>query len=204
VIEMAEENYKSSTGVEEFYYALIEETGAEITTSEPSRVKFIQNITVEMPQEAVRAYGDNTTAEIAVSNGNITVNGAFHTLPHTVKEKLLGLTSDTNGLIAHGSSDNPPYVACVFAKTYEDGSKEWVGLTKGMFMRPNISAQSKQESTEFSAEEISGAFMDREVAGFDDEKSVVFARDVKSETTQRDFLFQAIFGQDHPDVVEGV
>ncbi|CDQ17943.1 major tail protein [Halobacillus karajensis] len=195
---MPQENFKASTGVERFYYAPLDETETAITTSDPERVKFLQNVTVEMPQEAVRAYGDNTTAEIAVSNGNITVNGAFHTLPYFVKEVLLGLEKDENGLVAHGSSDNPPYVACVFAKTFEDGSTEWVGLTKGMFMRPNISGQTKQDSTQFSSEEISGAFMDREVNGFDDEKSVVFGRDAKGETTQRDALFQAVFGRPYP------
>ncbi|SEH78457.1 phage major tail protein, phi13 family [Halobacillus karajensis] len=195
---MAEKDYKASTGVEEFYYAPLDETGTSIVKADPSRVKFLQNLTVEMPQEAVRAWGDNQVAEIAVSSGNISVTSAFHKVPSEDKKVLFGLEESTNGLLAHGSSDNPPYVAVVFAKTYEDGSKEWVGLTKGMFMRPNKSGSTKQETTEFSSEEITAAFMDREVNGFDDEKSVVFAKEVKGETTKRDALFQAVFGKSYP------
>ena len=192
-----EKHYKSSTGVEEFYYSPLDESGTGITTKEPEEIDFAQTINIEMPQEAVRAYGDNKTAEIALSSGNITVTSTFHKLPAEDKQVLLGLEV-ANGLTGIGSTDNPPYVACVFAKTHEDGSKEWVGLTKGLFMRPNINGQTKGESTSFSSEEISAQFMDRAVDGFTEEKSVVFARDKKGETTNRDALFQAVFGKPHP------
>lgn len=193
---MAEKSYKASTGVDEFYYAVL---NGDAAAGSPERIKFLQNITVEMPQEAVRAYGDNSTAEIAVSSGNITVSSQFHTLPVEDKAVLFGLEQDqAGGLTAIGGNDNPPYVACVFAKTYNDGSKEWVGLTKGMFMRPNISGQTKEENLEFSNEEVSAEFMDRQVNGFNEEKSVVFGRDAANETANRDSLFQAIFGQSYP------
>lgn len=195
---MAEKNYRAATGVDEFYYAVLDESGANVIQGEPERVKFLQTITVEMPQEAVRAYGDNTTAEIAVSSGNITVTSSFNKIPQEDKEVLFGLESN-NGLTAYGSNDTPPYVAVVFAKTHEDGSKEWVGLTKGIFMRPTIEGTTKQDTVEFSSEEITAEFMDREVEGFTEEKSVVFGRDAKGETTQRDALFQAVFGVGHPD-----
>lgn len=193
---MAEKNYKSATGVDEFYYGVLD--GDVMTGLAPVRVKFVQNITVDMPQEAVRAYGDNRTAEIAVSAGNISVTGAFHTLPLEDKATLFGLEKSAGELYSYGSSDNPPYVAAVFAKTFEDGSKEWVGLAKGMFMRPSIEANTKEDSVDFSSEEITAEFMDREVDGFDYEKSVVFGRDAKGETAQRDALFTAVFGADYP------
>ncbi|CAM3429501.1 major tail protein [Cytobacillus oceanisediminis] len=173
---MAKEKvYRASTGVDEFYYG---EIGDGITAAYIERVKFLQNINIEMPQEVVRAYGDNRTAEMAVSNGDISVTSAFHKIPIEDKQKLLGLET-VEGLTAMGSTDNPSYVAVVFAKTYEDGSKEYVGLPKGLFTRPNIAGQTKQDGVEFSNEEISAQFMDREVEGFSDEKSVVFAYDKK-------------------------
>ncbi|MBM7605984.1 phi13 family phage major tail protein [Metabacillus crassostreae] len=199
-----EKNYKASTGVDEFYYGVLDETQAAIIVGDIERVKFLQNITVEMPQSAVRAYGDNKTAEIAVAAGNITVNGGFHTLPIEDKKAVLGLESTTAGLHSYGSEDNPPYVACVFAKTHEDGSKEWVGLTKGIFLRQAINGQSKQGETQFQSEQIAAEFMDREVAGFTKEKSVVFGFDPKGTTTQRDALFQAVFGVAHPDATPTV
>lgn len=192
-------NYKASTGVDEFYYAVLDETSdTSIIKDAIERIKFAQTITVEMPQEAVRAYGDNKTAEIAVSNGNVTVTGAFHKLPVEDRQTLLGLET-VEGLGSYGEGDNPPYVACVFAKTHEDGSKEWVGLTKGMFMRPTINAQTKENTTEFQNQEISGEFMERKVEGFTKEKSVVFGYDADEETTNRDALFQKVFGVAYPD-----
>lgn len=190
-----EKNYRASTGVDEFYYGEIGDT-TEATYIE--RVKFLQNITVEMPQEVVRAFGDNTTAELAVSNGNISVNSTFHKIPIEDKQKLLGWET-VEGLTATGSNDNPPYVAVVFAKTYEDGSRQYVGLPKGMFTRPNVTGQTKGESTEFSTEEISAQFMDREIDGFSEEKSVIFGEDKKGSTTNRDAIFQKVFGKPHPD-----
>ncbi|MGD7021780.1 major tail protein [Rossellomorea vietnamensis] len=196
----ADKNYKASTGVDSFYYAPLDETEAAIITGSVERVKFLQNITVEMPQSIVRAAGDNKTAELAVASGNVSVTGAFHKLPIEDRKVLLGLESTAEGLHAHGSEDNPPYVACVFAKTHEDGSREWVGLSKGIFLRTAINGQSKQPGeTQFQGDQISAEFMDREVEGFEKEKSVVFGYDAAGETVQRDALFQKIFGAAHPE-----
>lgn len=195
MINLAEQkNYRASTGVDEFFYG---EVGENIVADYIERVEFLQNINVEMPQEIVRAYGDNKTAEMATSSGDISVTSQFHKIPLEDKQKLLGWET-VDGLTAAGASDNPPYVAVIFAKTFEDGSREYVGLPKGLFTRPNITGQSKGEGVEYSSEEIAAQFMDREVTGFSEDKSVVFAQDKKGETTNRDALFQKIFGQAHP------
>lgn len=196
---MAEKNYKATTGVDEFYYGVLDESGsAVIVGASPERVKFLQEITVTAPQEIVKAYGDNKIAEMATSNGVVEVEGAFHKLPSEDRQTILGLETTTEGLYAYGNTDNPPYVAAVFAKTHEDGSKEWVGLPKGKFMKPENTATSKQDSVEFGSDSITAEFMDREVEGFSDEKSVIFGNDDKGSTTQRDALFQAVFGTTYP------
>ncbi|MCA1029362.1 phage tail protein [Cytobacillus kochii] len=198
-MEETVKDYQASTGVDEFYYGVINDA---IVAESIERVKFLQTINVEMAQEIVRAWGDNKTAEMAVSSGEISVTSNFHKIPIEDKQKLLGLEV-VEGLTAIGSSDNPPYVAVVFAKTYKDGSREYVGLPKGIFTRPNIEGQTKQDGVEFSSEEISAQFMDREVTGFSDEKSVIFAHDKKGETTKRDALFLKVFGKTYPtDVTE--
>lgn len=197
-------NYRASTGVTEFYYAILDDTDA--ATEVPERIEYLQTITVESPQEPVRAYGDNKTAEIAVSSGNTSVTSAFHKLPIEDRNKLLGLEMTIEGLAAYGSSDTPPYAACVFAKTHEDGSKEWVGLPKGMFLRPGVNGETKADGVTFSSDEITAEFMDREVTGFADDKSVIFGKDAKGTTVARDAIFQALFGQAYPGetVPEGV
>lgn len=191
---MAEKKYRAATGVDEFFYGVVNDAVVAVAIE---RVKFLQNMTVEMSQEIVRAYGDNKTAEMAVSSGDISVTSQFHTIPIEDKQTLLGLEV-ANGLTAFGSGDTAPYVAVIFAKTYEDGSKEYVGLPKGLFTRPSIEGQTKEDGVEFSSEEIEAQFMDRKVEGFTDEKSVIFAKDEKGETINRDALFQALFGKVYP------
>ena len=186
--------YKSSTGVTEFHYG---EVGDDTVADSIERVEFLQNITVDMPQEVTKAYGDNKTAEMAVSSGEITVTAAFHKIPTEDKQRILGLKV-VNGITGMGSNDTPPYVGVIFAKTFEDGSKEYVGLPKGIFTRPNIEGQTKEDTAEFSSEEIEAQFMDREVTGFDDEMSVLFATDLKGSTTNRDALFMMVFGKPYP------
>ncbi|MCM3487896.1 phage tail protein [Alkalihalophilus marmarensis] len=189
-------NYSAAVGVDKMYYALIT-TDSPIETGEIEDVDFVQTIGVEMPQEVQRAYGSDKTAEVAVSSGDVNVTGAFHKLPLEDRQRLLGLET-VEGLTSYGSEDNPPYVAVIFAKNNADGSKEWVGLTKGMFTRPNINAQTKEGSTTFQNDEISGAFMDRKVEGFSKDKIVISGFDKKGETTKRDALFQSVFGKPFP------
>lgn len=190
--------YKSSTGVDEFFYApILTETDTTFSTGPIERVKFLQTIDVELPQEIIRAYGDNKTAELATSNGNVSVSGAFHVLPTEDKAVLFGLEV-VDGLYSYGAEDEPPYVACAFMKTYEDGSKQWVGLTKGMFMRSKISGKTAEENTEFQSDEITGEFMERVTTSFTTYKTVLFGADEKGLDVNRDALFMEIFGQVYP------
>ncbi|MEK4305851.1 major tail protein [Oceanobacillus sp. FSL K6-0251] len=189
--------HKATTGVKHFDYKVIGDEAAKI-----NRVNFLQSIGVTMEQEIVKAYGDNTTAEMATSSGDIEVTGGFHKVPLQDKVRMLGWEESENGLIGTGGNDNPPYVGVIFTQTYEDGSAEYVGLPKGIFTRPSIEKETKGESTEFSSDEISGQFQDDKVEGFSDDKSVIFAYDPKGETTQRDAIYQAIFGEGYPNTDE--
>src|SRR5699024_9520245 len=109
--------YLSTTGVDEFYYAVLNtaQTSAE---GAPERVKFLQEITVSAPQEIVKDYGDNKVADRRTSNGVVEVRDAFHNLPKEYRIVLLRLKTTSGSLSSYGSTDYPPYVAAVFAKTH--------------------------------------------------------------------------------------
>ena len=70
----------------------------------------------------------------------------------------------------------------------EDGSKEWFGLSKGVFTRPNKEGQTKEDGVEFGSDEIEGQFMEREVGGFDEDLAVMMAYDQKGSTEGRDAI----------------
>src|SRR5699024_6761268 len=166
------------------------------------RVKFLQEISVEKEGEIVEAYGDNTIAELAYSSGNTTVTSQFHKVPLEDKRRLYGW-EDKRGVTAVGSEDNSAYVAVVFYKTHEDGSREYVGLPKGMFMLPSIEGTTKVDSVEFSSEESEARFMDRKIDGFTKNKSMLVASvDEDDEEGLRDEIFEKLFGANYVDVDE--
>lgn len=194
---MAKKNYKAATGVSEFYYGIVNDG---TTADKVYRVEYLQEISVESDGELEKAYGDNQVAELAYAVGETTVTSQFHTIPLEDKKRLFGF-EEQDGIMAKGSTDNPPYVAAVFAKTHEDGSKEYVGLPKGMFMPPNIEGETKEDGVEFSSEESEAEFMDREVDGFDEKKSMLMAYVEKDEEDKKDDLFEKLFGKDH-EIIE--
>ena len=191
-------NYHSTTGVEEFYYGVLsEEDETKIVKAQPELIDYLQEITVTREQTLERAYGSNKVAEIAISNGPVEVSSTFHKLPKEDLITLLGL-SEVGSLYGLSNQDNPPYVAVVFAKTREDGSKEWVGLPKGKFTTPEQSATTKTDSVEFGSDEIAAEFMDRRVNVFDKDMSVVFAETKSNDDEAVEEFFQAVFGTSYP------
>lgn len=203
---MAEvKKYRAFTGLKEFYYGELKETEDGIKGTAVERIKFLQNISTETSQEIVRSYGDNEVAELAVSNGPTTLTTQFHTIPTEDRARLYGMKK-INGLLAHTTENRPPYVACAFARTAEDGGTEWLGFAKGMFTMPNTEGQTKEDGVEFGNAETTGEFMQRELNGANEKAVYLVGYDAPGETTNRDALFQAIFGVAHPDapVVPGV
>lgn len=189
----------STIGVKEFHYAKLSKEPGSITEAIKS-VKFIQNITVTPTQEVHKQYGDDTIAQMATSNGPVNISSTFGRVPLADKKVLYGF-KEIDGLTAYGENAQPPFVAIVFARTFADGSKEWFGLLKGMFKVGNTAGQTKQEGIEYQTEETTAEFMAREIEGQDEKFIYLLGKDEPGETTQRDALFKAIFGQPFPGSV---
>lgn len=186
-------NYKSFTGLTGFNYKV---EGSEV--SEVTRVEYLQEISVSKEQSIEKAYGDNKVAELAVAHGTVELSSTFHKLPIEDRSALFGLETTAEGAVGVGSA-NPPYVAVMFTKTMEDGSAEYVGLPKGMFMFPEVTGTTKQDSVEFSQDESTGEFMQVPVDGFTEEQTMILGHDEPGSTAMRDFVYNAVFGVAHPD-----
>ncbi|MGW7930597.1 major tail protein [Staphylococcus xylosus] len=194
-------NYHATTGVDGFFYGILNDKELGIAESKPEHVQFLQEITVTSPQEFVKAYGDNEVAEMAVSNAPVEVSGQFHKIPTEDKKRILGLKNleKDNPLYGFGSDDVPPYIAVVFCKTHEDGSREWVGLPKGKIKKPEQTAGTKQDSVEFSSDSLTGEFVNRDIEvkeGSTIRRSVLFGADKAGENKAKKAMFKAIFGID--------
>ena len=140
--------------------------------TDPERIKYLQEISVSKDQDIEKAYGDNQVAEMAVANGTIEVEAGFHKLPLEDRVALFGLEKSEDGIVSVGN-DTPPYVAVMFAKTMEDGSREYVGLPKGLFTFPELEGNTKEDGVEFSSDSTTAEFMQAPVAGFEEEKAML-------------------------------
>ncbi len=196
---MAEaKNKRAFTGLTEFYYGTLNDDETKITEDEAIRINFLQNITISTGQDVVKAYGDNTVAEMAMATDVTTLTTQFHTIPIEDRATIYGLliTEELYGLTA---SPNPPYVACMFSKTREDGSAEHIGFTKGKFKMADTEGQTKGDSVEFGNDSTEGEFMSRKVEGIDEDVTFLITSDAPGETENRNALYEKIFGVEHPD-----
>lgn len=193
-----ERNFTAFTGLTNFSYGVLE--GNKIKGEEATDVTFLQEIAVATEQELVKAYGDNVIAEMAVSTGSTTLNTTFHTLPIQDRALLYGMIEKT-GVYAMPGNPNPPYVACMFSKTREDGSMEHIGFTKGKFTIADQEAVTKGETIDFGKGTAEGEFMARKLEGFDKEISFIVAEDKPGETTARNEVYEAIYGVPHKEAV---
>ena len=187
---MAEKNYRSFTGLTEFYYKVHGEDVQVVT--DPERIKYLQEISVSKDQNIEKAYGDNQVAEMAVANGTIEVEAGFHKLPLEDRVALFGLEKSEDGIVSVGN-DTPPYVAVMFAKTMEDGSREYVGLPKGLFTFPELEGNTKEDGVEFSSDSTTAEFMQAPVKGFEEEKAMLLGHDAKGTSVMKDAIWSAIF-----------
>lgn len=194
---MAEKNYLSFTGLTDFYYGKLKADDSGIEGTEATRIKFLQNINITTPQEIVKAFGDNGVAEMAMSTDATQLTTQFHKIPIEDRVIIYGLETegDLHGL---SSNPNPPYVACMFTRTMEDGSTEHIGFTKGKFKIADTEGETKGESVTFGSDSTEGEFMARKVNGFDKDMTFIITEDAPGETTNRDLLYEKIFGVAFP------
>lgn len=197
---MAEKNYRSFTGLTEFFYKVHGEEVQQVT--DPERIKYLQEISVSKDQEIEKAYGDNQVAEMAVANGTIEVEAGFHKLPLEDRVALFGLEKSESGIVSVGN-DTPPYVAVMFAKSMEDGSREYVGLPKGLFTFPEVEGNTKEDGVEFSSDSTTAEFMQAPVKGFEEEKAMLMGHDAKGTTVMKEAIWEAVFGQSSESSNEG-
>ncbi|MDN4532184.1 major tail protein [Staphylococcus auricularis] len=193
--------YNSSTGLERFYYGVLD---SNEKVKNVKVVDYLKEISLEFDEDLEKAYGSNKVAEIAKSNGETSLSATFHRLPIEAQQDLLGLIQhkSSDGVYGFSNATGINYTACAFARTMEDGSKEWFGLGKGVFTRPAKEGQTKEDGVEFGEDEIEGQFMETDVGGFDDQLAVIMAYDDKGQTQGRDTVFQSVFGKSYSEVTE--
>lgn len=190
-------NYKSFTGIRGFWYKV--HGSSEVNGgTDPEHIQFLQEISVSNETSIESAYGDNEVAEVAQASSPVEVEASFHKLPLEDRVKLFGLEVSDDGLVGVGQA-NAPYISVLFEKTTEQGGVEYVALPKGILSMGDTEGQTKEDGVEFSQDSVTGTFMPDEVKGFKEKKSFFFGSDDAGENKDRDKVWEALFGQSHPD-----
>lgn len=190
-------SYSGFVGVDKFIYQVAGD--GEVVASTPERIQYLQEVELEMEEEIVRAYGDNVTAELAKSVGNVTLTSSFHKLPLEDKKALFNLQEDT-GLYFAGGNSPISYIACLFQRTTASGGTETVGLFKGIFKMSNLEQSTIEDEIEFGSEESEAEFMAVDVAGVDGKAAFVMGYDEAGSTTNYARIYQLVFGTVDPDL----
>lgn len=196
-----EKNYLSFTGLTDFYYGTTKTDDTGINEEQAERIKFLQNISISTGQSIEKAYGDNGIAEMAMSTEATQLTTQFHKVPIEDRTIIYGweTSGDMRGL---PEAPNPPYVSCMFSRTMEDGSAEHIGFSKGKFTMADIEGETKGDTVTFGSDSTQGEFMARTVEGFKKKMTYIIVADKPGVTENRDKLYKAIFGVEHPDAVE--
>ncbi|AEY65422.1 major tail protein [Clostridium sp. BNL1100] len=135
----------AKVGLKDAYYAIMtkDEIGS-ITYDVPVRLKNIQQAQVNPKVNTAQAPGDDVIAESVTQciGADVTVQRLEFT---PVEEKiLLGRVEDADGGIYGGTTDNPPYVAFGYKRTFvnqSEGLYTWILKTK--FAPSNMTADTK-------------------------------------------------------------
>ena len=151
-------------GVKGLTYATVSSGGAGsavVYTGGATVANLMVKADVSIDREDVSLYADNGRVEHAngVTGGSISLELAA--LNDTLKEKLLGYTKDTAGVL-HVKDNEAPYVGFGYiTKEITNGSESYIGywFWKVQFGTDTDSAQTKGESTAFQTESLTGNIM---------------------------------------------
>lgn|SRR5699024_2528769 len=184
-------NYSAVVNISGFYYAILKEDSKEgVTYGEKVHVPFSQSVSIETEQSIEKSYGDGVVAELAVSTGTTALSMGWHTIPLEVRQELLGLEQDEDGLTIQKGQVTPPDVGIILTQEKNDGSKELVGLTKGKFMLPSVEGATKEDSVEFQNHEIEGEFSSRH---YDNITQVLAHIDADDDAGKEDKFMNKVF-----------
>lgn len=135
-------------GLKKAYYArIIDDIPGSITYDNPVPLLAIQQVQVNPRVSRVQVPGDDIVQEELSQclGADVTAQRKGFTVGE--ESELLGRISDSGGGVYGGETDNAPYVAFGYMRTFNDGSGLYVWLLKMRFAPSNSTADTKGTDT---------------------------------------------------------
>lgn len=138
------------TGVKNFHIAYMNEDG---TYTVPEFVSYSMNIGVTPSVATASLAGDNAIRATASKLTKITLAVELNNLPLQQRAKVFGHKYE-NGQEIVTSSDVPPYIACGFEYTKDNGNSRLIWLYKGKAQEPSDTVETEGENINFQTPTI--------------------------------------------------
>lgn len=155
----------SIIGVDFAYFAPLTSESNK-TYGEMVKLDPVQQIDVEPETSSTSQYGDNRAVETVNGMGAITLKVTFTGVSMENEAMLLGHKIDSaKKSLTKRADDIAPYGAFVYRRMKANGAYRYKVLYKGVFSRPKESTKTKEDSVEFSGQEMEASFMPLAIDG---------------------------------------
>lgn len=150
-------------GMRNLVYAVLQNdpTSGTATYGAVKLISGAISATVNPNASTATLFADDGPYDVASALGEISVELNVADIPLDVQAELLGHTK-SGGILVRKASDNPPWVAIGYKSLKSNGKYRFTWLSKGKFVAPEQSNQTKGDSPEFQTPTISGNFVRRD------------------------------------------
>ncbi|SEM34795.1 phage major tail protein, phi13 family [Mesobacillus persicus] len=149
-------------GAKKPHFAILTSDGATPVYEVPVKMGKAINITITPNINTNTLYADDQASETNTALGAIEVAIELDQLSSDVRQQLLGITKNADGVLEYKAEQNAPYVAFGFESPLSTGGDRLTWMLKGQFSIPADSYQTKGESVEYQTKTINGTFVVRE------------------------------------------
>lgn len=137
---------------------LKKDDGVTLEYDTPVALPGLMSIGINPNTESATAFYDDGPAEAATTLGAIDVTIQKSALGTKEAATLLGHSMDENGMVIYGASDKAPEGALGFRTMKSDGTYKYCWLLKGVFVDGEENNETKGDSINFQADELTGNF----------------------------------------------
>jgi phi13 family phage major tail protein len=140
-------NYKSVTGLDNIYYALVTQDDADAYVADtPKYLAPAMTISQAPAVNSKTQYADNQPFDAMTSEGESKLECEITGLPLPTQAELLGRVFNTATGRLFDNGGTPPYVALGFRAKKSDGKYRYYWFLKGQFAPPSEEAASETDT----------------------------------------------------------
>lgn len=165
-----ENDHLAVTNINKVYIAVMQKDSAkEVNYGDIHEVIGVKNFSISPEVSLDKAYGSGRVLQTAQTRSGGSFSIEFHSLPDQLREEMVGLERDEDGITFSNSKQESPYLGVIIEQEMGRGVSKYTGLTKVMLTPNADEASAREDSVEFSTLSFEGETMGRlfdDIQGF--------------------------------------